>query len=254
MKITFLGTSHGVPDEHRHCCCFLLELGGADGPAYLIDGGAPVADLLTRRGVAFDRVKAFFNTHVHSDHLLGALPFFSLVSWYYRRASVQVFLPEKAACEAVRHMLTLTDGAFDQDRVLLTPYDATWHYDDGRLRVTPIATRHMAPIGRPSYALLVEAEGRRVLFAGDLAADLSDFPALLYDTPVDLLVTECAHFPVQALTEKLAGTAETGPVRAGTVGVLHIHPLEEKKTQLEHAAASLPMPLVILHDDEEILL
>ena len=39
MKITFLGTSHGVPAADRYCSCTMLEVNGAH---YFIDAGAPL--------------------------------------------------------------------------------------------------------------------------------------------------------------------------------------------------------------------
>lgn len=43
MKITFLGTGHGVPSPDRHCSATLVEVGGK---RYLIDAGAPVVDIM----------------------------------------------------------------------------------------------------------------------------------------------------------------------------------------------------------------
>ena len=39
MKITFLGTSHGVPAADRYCYCVMIESGKS---VYFIDGGAPM--------------------------------------------------------------------------------------------------------------------------------------------------------------------------------------------------------------------
>jgi pyruvate/oxaloacetate carboxyltransferase len=47
MKLTFLGTSCGVPQKDRYCSSCMIECG--DG-VYLIDVGAPVAELLRRYG------------------------------------------------------------------------------------------------------------------------------------------------------------------------------------------------------------
>lgn len=251
MKITFLGTSHGLPDVDRYCSSLLLEVGEN---AYLIDAGAPVADLLLRRGIPYGRVKAIFNTHIHSDHMLGFLPLLSLINWYYRADSIDVFMPEEIGCRVVKDLLTVSDCEFNADRIRLTPYDETLVYDDGVIRVTPIATRHMAVVNRPSYALLVEAEGKKLLFSGDFNASLADFPAMLYDTPVDLFISECAHFSAEALIDKLRGGDGGHPVRCGRVLVTHIHPIAEKAPILEAAAPALPFPLSVARDGEEITL
>ena len=75
MKITFLGTSHGVPLASRYCSSTLVECGDN---AYLIDGGAPVADLLIRYGIPYEKLRGVFVTHMHSDHTFGLL---HLCSW-----------------------------------------------------------------------------------------------------------------------------------------------------------------------------
>ena len=48
MKITFLGTSHGVPAADRYCSSAMIEVNGS---VYLIDAGAPVIDLLIRQAL-----------------------------------------------------------------------------------------------------------------------------------------------------------------------------------------------------------
>ena len=60
MKITFLGTSHGVPAADRYCSCTMLEVNGAH---YFIDAGAPL-----------DGYRLIFTPMVMTleDHDLGA--------------------------------------------------------------------------------------------------------------------------------------------------------------------------------------
>ena len=99
MKITFLGTSHGVPGADRYCSSALVECGDN---AYLIDGGAPVADLLIRYGVPYEKLKAVFTTHIHSDHTIGLLHLMSLSSWKFKESSYDLYLTEQAGIEAFR--------------------------------------------------------------------------------------------------------------------------------------------------------
>ena len=48
----------------------------------------------------------------------------------------------------------------------------------------------------PSYAILVEAEGKKLLFTGDMSQHLAkeDFPKYALENETDLLVCEMAHF------------------------------------------------------------
>lgn len=247
VRLTYVGTSHGVPDVDRYCTSFLLSVGDRN---YFIDGGAPTADYLTRNGIPFSSVRALFNTHVHSDHILACLPMLSLINWYYTDAAIDVYFPEQAAVDAVKTLLTLSDCSFNESRVRLHGFDPDFVYDDGTLRLTAIPTGHMSHIGRPAYAFLAEAAGKRILFSGDMRADLADFPELLYREPVDLFITESAHNSAETLGAKLKDPR----FRAKAVTVTHIHPLPAKRPQLEALAGELPFPLTIAHDGETVVL
>ena len=114
-------------------------------------------------------------------------------------------------------------------------------YDDGVLKVTAIRTQHIAV----SYAFLLEAEGRKVLFTGDLHhGSPTDFPEIAYSTHLDMVFCESAHFPV----------TEYKPIFAkcdiGKVCIQHYSPrfdsllrgfIEEMK----------PLPVVIASDGTE---
>lgn len=69
-------------------------------------------------------------------------------------------------------------------------------YDDGDLKVTAYRTKHC----RTSYAYLVEAEGKRVLFTGDLSGKgpSEDFPTATLHEGLDLAICESAHFSADA--------------------------------------------------------
>ena len=96
-------------------------------------------------------------------------------------------------------------------------------YDDGNLRLTPVPTRHLAAQGRPSYAYLVEADGRAVLFTGDLSGRLAerDFPAVALERALDAVVCEMAHFDVPDMAPYLE------KCRARQVLFTHVYPLDK---------------------------
>ena len=64
-------------------------------------------------------------------------------------------------------------------------------FEDENVKITAIPTRHCLP--RPSFAYLVEADGKRVLFTGDLRGDLSDMPAIATAEKLDVVICEAAH-------------------------------------------------------------
>lgn len=187
MKLTFFGASHGVPEPNRRCSCTLLEAGGN---YYFIDMGMMAIDELVNRGIAIDSVKAVFVTHMHGDHTDGLFEFVDLLSWYYKTASPQIFLPAPKAVKVFSDWLALL-GIQLRPEIGFGKVEAGTVYDDGVLKVTAIRTAHKAD----SYAFYVQADGKSVLFTGDLVAPDNDFPKIAFEQPTDLVICEGAHFP-----------------------------------------------------------
>lgn len=195
MKITFLGTSHGVPAADRYCSSSMIEVNGS---VYLIDAGAPTIDLLIRKGVNLDAVKAVFTTHLHGDHVFGVLQMASLFNWYFKTTDADFYLTEQAGIDVIDKTIETIDGKLCE-RVRLKLMTADTVYEDKNIRVTPFPTQHLAHAGRPAYSYLVEAEGKKVLFSGDLSGRLEkqDFPVYALENEVDLMICEMAHFGVE---------------------------------------------------------
>lgn len=192
MRITFLGASHGMPEAHRRCSSAMITLGfGENARRYFIDMGLNVIDELRTRNLPIDSVKAVFITHMHGDHVDGLVPFADLCSWRFTTVSTTVFLPELECIEPLKGWLHALDVRL-REEIRFEPVSEGVVYDDGFLKVTAARTRHC----RTSYAYLLEAEGKRVLFSGDLSREpANDFPAhFAKEAPLDLAVCECAHF------------------------------------------------------------
>lgn len=202
MKITFLGTSHGVPDAERYCQSILVE---ANDSAYLIDAGAPVMDLLLRKNFDLKKIKAVFTTHMHGDHLDGLLEFVDLCTWYFKETNFDIYMTEKSGIDAFEMLLDAYGGSRKaaEDRIRFKPVDKNTVYDDGCVRVTTHPTDHMALAGRPSFGYLIEAEGKKVYISGDMSEALEDYPSFVNDGEIDVFIVESAHFMPDKLVEKL---------------------------------------------------
>ena len=120
-------------------------------------------------------------------------------------------------------------------------------YDDGVIRVTPFPTRHMGD--RPAFSYLVEAEGKKVMFSGDLSPRLTgdDFPAYTLGSEVDLLVCEMAHFGVSEVTPWLERC------QAKKVLFNHVFPLD-KLDQIRALDGKWGYPIRPVDDGEQIAL
>lgn len=243
MKITFLGTSHGVPAADRYCSSAMIETGDS---VYLIDAGAPTIDLLIRRGVNLDAVKAVFTTHLHGDHVFGVIQMASLFNWYFKTTDADFYLTEQAGVDAVKNVIETVDNPLCE-RVRLKLMAENTVYEDKNIRVTPYPTRHLAHANRPAYSYLIEAEGKKVLFSGDLSGRLEkqDFPAYALENEVDLMICEMAHFGVEHVSSYLE------KCRAKELLFNHVFPLH-KLDEINALNGKYPYPIRTVDDGDEI--
>ena len=196
MKLTFLGTSCGVPQKDRYCSSCMIECG--DG-TYLIDAGAPVAELLRKYGKTPVDLNAVFITHMHGDHLDGLPGLVNIMDWYYKTADPAIFLPDISYVEKLEAWISVFRcGGPVRPKKFCSIREGVI-YVDSNISVTAIRTKHVKGGARPSYAYIVESvvEGdkSRVLFTGDLNRSCEDYPTLAYeDRTFSAVVCEAAHF------------------------------------------------------------
>ncbi len=205
MKITFVGSGHGVPAPDRYCSAAMIEAGSS---IYFIDAGAPIMDELLRMGRNINDVRAIFITHAHSDHTVGMLSVASLINWYYKEARVDFYSPEEELIRACEHWITANhDGPVIEERVRFHSYEKDFVYEDDNIRLTVFPTRHLERVDAPAYGFVVtdKQSGKRIVFSGDLSRqlELEDFPAIAMSEDVDALVCEMAHFKPEHVTPYL---------------------------------------------------
>lgn len=251
MKLIVLGAGHGVPEIDRHCSSFLLCVGTSN---YMIDAGAPVSDLLVRRGIPLTSVRAVFFTHRHADHTFGFARMLDLCNWHYVDAQFDAYLTEQSAVDAMKAMIYSATDNFHEERLRLHTFSAGKVYEDENIAVTAVPTNHMN--GRhPSYAFVVDAKsgedcGKRIVFTGDLHhKDAADFPLPAKTEPSTAIVSELVHFPVDAAMEQWKDCP------TGRLFVTHyanrfvVNP--DERTALDARLADLPFPWHLCRDGEE---
>ena len=190
MKITILGSSHGLPEANRKCSSILLEIGDA---RYIIDMGTDITEPFATKNLPLSSIRAILITHMHGDHTNGLLSFLELCNWAYKSVNPDIFLP--GDMEKTKAALEGWMGCNSVNPPRAFPYKSVAEgviYDDGAVKFTAFKTKHTAA----SYAYLLDAEGKRVLFGGDLShkGPSDDFPVSVLDAPLDLAICEAAHF------------------------------------------------------------
>jgi ribonuclease Z len=236
-----------VPEKDRFCSSTLIEAGGK---LYFIDAGAPIADLLRRQEKSFEDVKAIFTTHAHSDHVNGIIGFADLANWFFKNTSVDIFMTEEGTANAIiNYIKEVTHGGFDTERIRFKIIDENFVYEDENIKVTAFPTEHLNRNGvrYPSFGYLVEADGKRVVFSGDMSIHLKhgDFPKIALEEEVDLLICEMAHFKIPALAPYLE-KCKTKELMFNHIGYM------ETFEAIEGLNGKYPFPVKIARDGDQI--
>jgi len=237
MKITFIGSSHGVPEPDRKCSSIMIEV---KDKIYFVDMGTPAIDALRTRGRNIDDVKGVFITHMHGDHTNGLIQFVDLITWYFKTPNPVIVLPDPKAEQVINEWLNLTLNGHQSTLEYRQTKEGVV-YDDGVLKVTAFPTRHCPG----SHAYLLEAEGKTVLCTGDLSRPAEDFPYV--GRPLDLLICESAHFPT---TDYLPVLAKQ---EAKQVCVTHYSSRRMLSLyEFRQAMTERKQPIIIATDDLEL--
>ena len=245
MKITFVGTSHGYPEFGRKLSCTMLEI---DGYIYFIDAGAPVAQFAADRIQDKEQIRALFVTHRHSDHLGGSFEFLITVNEYWQQVSLDVVLPEQRAIALVEHVLLQESASIHRDRIRFFDLSCEPSYQDPRMKLTAIPNRHTNGLLR-SYGFYIEAEGKKLLFTGDMHADLQDFPEIAFGSEeLDLIVSEFAHSNIETMAPIV------DKVHTKQLLFNHIYPLEDKAPTIEAWNESHCFDIRCVNDDDTFII
>ncbi|MBE6541937.1 MAG: ribonuclease Z [Ruminococcaceae bacterium] len=199
MKLTFIGTGATFPDEGdvRRCSCTMIE---TYGRYYFVDMGTSVIEDLKKRNIDMHDVQGIFITHPHFDHCEGLLPYISRIS--FRSMSLKnddvdtvILLPRRELIDVIQGWVGATSSSTRDDiRYQIVHQGLT--FDDGLVRVRAYPNQHCDD----SYSFLIECEGKKLLFTGDLNRADIDFPEIAFEEDLDLIVVESTHFS-PALTE-----------------------------------------------------
>lgn len=231
MKITFVGTSHGVPSADRYCSCYMIESGDK---IYMVDAGAPAADSILRANREINDFKALFTTHVHADHTAGAFGLMSLMNWYYKQSSGDFFFTSEAQVKATAAWFAASADPLTDGRVKLKLAVEGEVYKDENIRVEYIPNKHMDN----SYSILITEGEKRVLFGGDFSHNLrhADVPKVTEES-IDLFVCEMAHITAADVTPYLE------KCRAKAVAFTHVFPLD-KYNDIEKMKGKYPFEIL----------
>lgn len=260
MRLIFLGTSHGNHTYNRFNSSTLLQVGECD---YLIDCGEPVAGTLVRSGLGFSRLQALFVTHLHADHVGGLAALTNMLPKLGGRdGEVGFYLPEEGLQTIAAYLKSLYMSPEDrQPKMMLRPVRPGFVHEDAQIRVSAVLSAHLAgslervrlgpePNGYQAFSYVIEAEGKRIAFSGDISGALrGQAMDHLTDQQLDLLVMEMTHIQPEDILPVVA------QMQVGQLALYHIHdPWHgEGEDDLRRLCDEfLPFPYMIAHDGDQL--
>lgn len=210
IKLTLLGTCSGTePKQERHHCSLVFEIGGK---LYWFDAGENCSHRAYTSGIKVSDVRAVFVSHMHIDHIGGlANLIFTIYKDYItyktphiNNNSYDIYVPD---LERFQYVKALVPGHRHSGITMLEHEvkDGVVFEENG-VKITSLHNTHLNENGENgwhSYSYLIEAEGKRIVYSGDIGAS-GELDALVGDG-CDLLIHETGHHTVTDVCEYVKG-------------------------------------------------
>ncbi len=144
MKLTFLGTSAGMPTTERNVSALALAMDDAK-QWYLVDCGESTQHQLLRCRYTLNNLKAIFITHIHGDHMYGLPGLITSASMQGRKAPLLICAPDgvQQFVEAALKYADVTNLPFNIEFIASDQPD--FFYEDGQVSVTAHELSHRVP-------------------------------------------------------------------------------------------------------------
>lgn len=144
MRLTFLGTSAGMPTTDRNVTALALAIDDAK-QWYLVDCGEGTQHQLLRCRYTLSNLKTIFITHVHGDHMYGLPGLITSASMQGRQAPLTICAPDgvQQFVEAALHYSDVTRPPFSIEYIRSDQSD--FQYQDNQVTVTAHELSHRVP-------------------------------------------------------------------------------------------------------------
>ena len=238
----------------RHHTSFVIEI---NDRYYWFDAGENCSHAAYTSGIDVNRVRAVFISHMHIDHVGGLANLIFTIRKVSNRTrtlhinnnSYDIFVPDLEKFEPIKLM---GNGYRDRANVDICEHQVSdgLVFEDENIRVCAIHNDHLRESGKNgwhSYSYLIKAEGKRIVFSGDV--HYPDELDPLIENGCDILIMETGHHAVRDVCEYARSR--------GVKKLLFNHHGREILSDIaaaEEKAASMQVDAKVLNDGDVISL
>lgn len=206
-KIHYLGTCSGTePFPDMHHCSWVLEVNGVN---YWFDAGENCAHRAHTSGINVLNTAAIFVSHAHYDHTGGMVNLLGCMAKLCKRQKMPmlrdnklvIWFPELQVLDAIK---TVFWGGSTGKNTREFPFTIEEHeltdgliFEDENVKVSAVHNAHLKEDGADgwhSYSFLIETEGKKIVFSGDVAKP-EELDGLM-ENGCDVLIMETGHHHV----------------------------------------------------------
>ena len=209
MKIYIFGTCAGTePMENRHHTSLAIEV---DGKIYWFDAGENCSYTAHLMGVDLLSVSDIFISHPHLDHVGGLANLLwninkltKMKNTLPKYGDITVHMPNDKTFGGIMTVLENNDAGFSKlYKTVSKRITETVILKDENVSVEAIHNNHLPETeeGWRSYSFAIEAEGKKIVYTGDIDS-INDVLPLIKDG-CDVIFVETGHHSAEIVCQSI---------------------------------------------------